>query len=300
MNLKQQRSFTENTIRQNLLRHSSLAIIKGVVGVLGSTTLLVDSCRNGAEAIVSFINWYGVRGSNKATREDQAQLRVFSEATLTIVTIVLMFVFGLELGISALKAMMIGKPPVTTWVPVITIVLAYGVHVLLFPLKIQRAEFLPTLLVFTGTALSAIGSTFAIEPLMYVNPLCTVALVLLLLKYGYQLANNAVSRNIGVEEHPSDINEFKTAVQRIQGVVTVEDLSARELGHYVVADITISVNPRITVQEGHEIARRVKFFLMQRFGHITDVNVIVKPYDPRYPYKSNCDPNEEASPTLLQ
>jgi divalent metal cation (Fe/Co/Zn/Cd) transporter len=98
----------------------------------------------------------------------------------------------------------------------------------------------------------------------------------------------------------ADLNEFKAAIQRIEGVITVEVLRAREHGHYVVAEVVITVNPRISVLEGNEIAKRVKYFMMKRFSHVTDVSVHVEPYDPGYPYKSNHDPNQEQMPTLLQ
>lgn len=100
------------------------------------------------------------------------------------------------------------------------------------------------------------------------------------------------------KEEPAD--ELMQIAQRVEGVVTVQSLKAREHGHYVIAEIVISVNPRITVLEGHEIAKRVKTLLMHRFLHLSDVVIYVEPYDPGYPYKSNHDPNQEQMPTLLQ
>lgn len=94
--------------------------------------------------------------------------------------------------------------------------------------------------------------------------------------------------------------ELMAVVQRVEGVVTVQSIRAREQGHYVVAEIVISVNPRITVLEGQDIAKRVKLLLMHRFLHLTEVSIYVEPYDPGYPYKSNHDPNQEQMPTLLQ
>jgi hypothetical protein len=95
-------------------------------------------------------------------------------------------------------------------------------------------------------------------------------------------------------------DELMAVVQRVEGVVTVQSLRAREQGHYVVAEIVISVNPRITVLEGQDIAKRVKLLLMHRFLHLSEVMIYVEPYDPGYPYKSNHDPNQEQMPTLLQ
>ncbi|WP_168121646.1 cation transporter dimerization domain-containing protein [Paenibacillus sp. HB172176] len=97
-----------------------------------------------------------------------------------------------------------------------------------------------------------------------------------------------------------DAEDFMQIVQRVEGVVTVESLRAREQGHYVIAEIVISVNPRISVLEGQEIANKVKLLLMHRFLHLSDVSIHVEPYNPGYPYKSNHDPNQEQMPTLLQ
>lgn len=101
-------------------------------------------------------------------------------------------------------------------------------------------------------------------------------------------------------EREESVEALMQIVQRVEGVVTVQSLRAKEHGHYVVAEIVITVNPRITVLEGQEIAKRVKTLLMHRFLHLSDVLIYVEPYDPGYPYKSNHDPNQEQMPTLLQ
>lgn len=88
--------------------------------------------------------------------------------------------------------------------------------------------------------------------------------------------------------------------QRINGVVAIESCEAKEQGHYVVATLTINVNPKITVQEGQEIAVRVRWLLMHRFTHLSDVIVHVKPFAPDYPYKSNDSASLDERPSLLQ
>ena len=109
-----------------------------------------------------------------------------------------------------------------------------------------------------------------------------------------------IGKKLKDEQREESAEELMQVVQRIEGVVTVESIRAREQGHYVTAEIVISVNPRITVLEGQEIAKRVKLLLMHRFLHLSEVMVYVEPYDPGYPYKSNHDPNQEQMPTLLQ
>lgn len=47
---------------------------------------------------------------------------------------------------------------------------------------------------------------------------------------------------------------------------------------YVIIDTKISVDPTITVDEGHAISARVKEILMNHFEEVHDVHVHVNPY----------------------
>ncbi|MFC6331546.1 cation transporter dimerization domain-containing protein [Paenibacillus septentrionalis] len=105
------------------------------------------------------------------------------------------------------------------------------------------------------------------------------------------------SNEQGAVENSEDI---KNVVLRMMGVIAVESCEAREQGHYVVATLTINVNPKITVQEGYEIGQRVRWLLMHRFTHLTDVVIHVKPFAPEYPYKSNETGSQEEFSTILQ
>jgi divalent metal cation (Fe/Co/Zn/Cd) transporter len=105
------------------------------------------------------------------------------------------------------------------------------------------------------------------------------------------------SAHRGRMENSEDI---KNVVLRMNGVIAVEACEAREQGHYVVATLTINVNPRITVQEGHDISQRVRWLLMHRFTHLSDVVIYVKPFVPDYPYKSNDTSSQEEISTILQ
>jgi divalent metal cation (Fe/Co/Zn/Cd) transporter len=66
----------------------------------------------------------------------------------------------------------------------------------------------------------------------------------------------------------------------------------------VIVDIKISVNPRITVSEGHDIGKAVKHQLLSNFSHVSDVFIHVNPYDPGYPYKDVSSEHPDF-PTLL-
>jgi len=114
---------------------------------------------------------------------------------------------------------------------------------------------------------------------------------------GAMLGKQRASAQAGRTENSEDI---MNVVLRMNGVIAVEACEAREQGHYVVATLTINVNPRITVQEGHDISQRVRWLLMHRFTHLSDVVIYVKPFVPEYPYKSNDSSSQEEISTILQ
>lgn len=87
-------------------------------------------------------------------------------------------------------------------------------------------------------------------------------------------------------------------VQRVRGVIRVDELRAREHGHYVIVDVKIAVDPMKTVEEGHDIGKAVKEHLIGTFSYVRDVLVHVNPYESPYPYRPP-DEGEDYSGKLL-
>jgi divalent metal cation (Fe/Co/Zn/Cd) transporter len=156
-------------------------------------------------------------------------------------------------------------------------------------------------IVLAGTGGAWLGGQWHLPFLSVIQPAAAAVIAIIVMYNGYRIIAGSVSQSKRPERsQEEDAAELSKAVERIEGVITVNGLRAWEQGHYVAVDIRISVNPRITVLEGHEIGRRVKDHLLKRFLHVSDVSIHVDPYDPGYPYKSNHDPNQEHIPTLLQ
>lgn len=90
--------------------------------------------------------------------------------------------------------------------------------------------------------------------------------------------------------HEEEAQGLVEAVEKVEGVMKVDKLFAREHGHYVIVDVKIGVNPHITVEKGHAIGKEVKYKLMNEFDHVQDVMVHINPYHTDFP-----DPGSELS-----
>jgi divalent metal cation (Fe/Co/Zn/Cd) transporter len=288
-----------SVIRAGIWGNGALALGKAACALLsGSTALMADSIRsiaNGAESLA-----YSFQVDKRSTtRMNNPES---SGASAIIIVSAVTLLLGVEIGLEAFRGWSSQSSAVPDWTAAVFALIALVLKEWLVPAAGNKLlDRLASLVTAAGTGCAAIGSYANLPALEAADPIAAMFVALIIVYKGYgcllQLTANRSSTALGHEEQDSAIMEV---LQRVEGVVTVESLRAREQGHYIVVHIVISVNPRISVLEGHEIAKRIKELIMQRFIHVTETTVHVEPYDPGYPYKSNHDPNQDHMPTLLQ
>ena len=80
--------------------------------------------------------------------------------------------------------------------------------------------------------------------------------------------------------HEEETEYLRKAVLSFPNVKQINELHAREHGHYVIVDLKIAVAPFITVEEGHRIGKKVKEKLL-KLPNVEDVMVHIHPYHPK-------------------
>ncbi len=305
MSTAQRYADAESASRTGFWGNMLLALLKGAAGSMtGSKALLADAFRTGAEAARDAAAWAGLRASRSnrsvvpggtARKErDKGEL-----ATPILMSVILLIV-GLEIAISAIRDIADGVESAPHWSALVAIAAGLAAQRLLLPPKDRQMGLYCSVASLVGAAVAIAGGWLELPALYYFDPAAALVIACIVTASGYRIATSMAlksDRNSAEEESSEELMQL---VQRIEGVVTVQAIRAKEHGHYVIAEMTICVNPRITVAEGQEIGKRVKQLVMKRFAHVTDVIVAVEPYDAGYPYKSNHDPNQEHMPTLLQ
>lgn len=294
-----------------------LAVMKGIVGFMsGSKALIADALHSASEVARSLAVLIGLKADKLPPDEDHPYGRGKAESVAAIIVSVLLLIVGIEIGVTSAKSIYYGieKPP--AGYALIAIIISIIVKEAMFQYKYRlgkklgnqalianawehRSDVYSSLAAFAGVGGALLGERFGIGYLMYLDPAAGVVVSVMILKMGYSLIVEAIHNTMDHVLRQEDAEELIKVVQRVKGVIAVDDLRAREHGHYVIVDVKISVNPRITVMEGHDIAKSVKQKLMNRFIHVSDVFIHVNPYDPGYPYKNNVDPEQDDFPTLL-
>ncbi|MDE0805284.1 MAG: cation diffusion facilitator family transporter [Acidimicrobiales bacterium] len=76
---------------------------------------------------------------------------------------------------------------------------------------------------------------------------------------------------------PAIVEEIRHETDHVPGVIAVEPPRVRWLGHRLVADLTINVDPDGSVHDGHAVATATRRHLKEVVAHIDDVHVHVHP-----------------------
>ncbi|QJC52859.1 cation transporter [Paenibacillus albicereus] len=280
--------------------HFGLALAKGASGaLLGSSAVLADAFRSAADACGSYLA-SGEASRHARSARSRRWLGGAEHAPAYLFSILLMLI-GLELAMLAAQDLLAPLETYPKWPAAFVVPACLLLRLLALRGTAPATEWLSSIAATAGAGAAWAGGESGVEWLLYLDPLASALIAVILVCKGYGLIMQAGRPR--VEPQPADealANSLMELIQRIDGVVTVE--AAQPLHHEgkLVADIVISVNPRISVMEGSEIARRVKTLVQKRFLQIVEVRICVEPYNPGYPYKSNHDPNQEHMPTLLQ
>ena len=74
------------------------------------------------------------------------------------------------------------------------------------------------------------------------------------------------------------LSAFSSLINSIPEVKRIDRLRAREHGHYVLVDLRVGVLGELTIQEGHDIMRKIKSVIMESHPDVDEVLVHLNPW----------------------
>src|SRR5699024_416216 len=140
-------------------------------------------------------------------------------------------------------------------------------------LKASAKDNLSDALTSFATALSVVLSRTGI---LWLDGAMAIVVGLIIIKSGYDIfKESAFSLSDGFPQE--DLDNYRKIVLMVPGVRAVSDIRGRNYGANVYIDITILVDPEISVQAGHAITEKQESALKQK-ADVTGIDVHVEPY----------------------
>ncbi len=140
--------------------------------------------------------------------------------------------------------------------------------------KVQAADHLSDIL---ATSAALLGILLAQIGLRFFDPLGAVIIGAFICWTGIKLIKE--NHNILLDAHPAEkyLDKIKECAVKCKGVTSVPHMRAHPVGAFYFLEITITVDGKLAVREGHDIAENLKRVLLNCENSLKDVIVHVEP-----------------------
>ncbi|MBM7648992.1 cation diffusion facilitator family transporter [Bacillus ectoiniformans] len=272
----------------------ALAIIKWVCGIAGnSRALIADAAHSASDVAGSLAVFIGLRAAKQPPDEDHPYGHGKAESVAAIIVAVLLALVGVEIGISSIQSFGHEIEPPNV-IAVYAVIFSIIVKEAMFQYKFRlgkrlksdalivnayehRSDVFSSIAALIGIGAAILGGKLNVDWLIYGDPVAGLFVSLLVLKMAWELGKESIHNTLDHVLHEEDAAHFHDIILSVPGVKKIGTLYAREHGHYVIIDLKISVDPHITVEEGHRIGKMVKAELMKA-ANVQNVLVHINPF----------------------
>ncbi len=265
-----------------------LAAVKLIVGYMGNSEgLRADGLNNTTDVIASIAVLIGLRISQKPPDRDHHYGHFRAESISSLVASFIMLTVGLQVliaaGLSLYNKEYQSPDMMTAWVSLFSFFVMYSVY--RFNLRLSRQIESQAMLaaahdnrsdsfVSLGAFVGIMGSQFG---LYWLDALTAVIVGVIIVKTAWDIFIHASHLlTDGFDE--KRLEDIRHTVANTTGVQSVYDIKGRMHGNLPLIDITIKVDPDLTVVQSHEIAEEIENRMLDRH-HIQHVHIHIEPLE---------------------
>ncbi|CAM3393851.1 MULTISPECIES: cation diffusion facilitator family transporter [Brevibacillus] len=257
----------------------------GVAIIAGSEALMADGLNNTTDVIASVAVLIGLRISRKPPDQDHPYGHFRAETIAALVASFIMLFVGIDVISGAIPSMFAPNQTapgmIAGYTALVTSIIMFGVYrynrelakktnsqALMAAAADNRSDALVSIGTFVGIA----GAQFQ---LLWLDPLAALVVGILIIKTGWGIFRETVHRlTDGFDQ--AKLEDLRTSIADIPGVVSISDIKARYHGSSVLVDVVVLVDPDLSVVESHTITEVIEERM--RLEHkIHDVHIHIEP-----------------------
>nr|WP_091170393.1 cation diffusion facilitator family transporter [Paenibacillus sp. 1_12] len=281
----------------SLISNVMLTILKLLVGLLfNSPVLLADGVHNAGDVIATIAALSSMRISKQPADEDHPYGHGKAEVLASGIVAVIMGLAAIYIGYEAVSAFF-EEPAQASVIALIAAFLSliwkqalyvYTIRVgkqtnskgLIATAYDHLADVYASLAAVVGIGLAFIGETYHIPYLSYGDPAAGIVVSILVLKLAIEMSLETVGILMDKTVSMEKLNEYAALIQSISQVKRIDRLRAREHGHYILVDVRVSIPGELSIQEGHDISRKIKGAIIENHSDVDEVLIHLNPWYP--------------------
>jgi cation diffusion facilitator family transporter len=258
-----------------------LALIKGVGGIVGNSYALVaDAIESTTDIVTSVMLWVGLRWSARPADQDHPYGHGKGEALVAAAIII---------GVKSIQNIITPhKIPEAFTLVILVVVIITKELLYRFVLKTSqeissgavkadafhhRSDAITSAAAFIGISIGLIGG----PGYEIADDYAALFASVIILINAYKIARPAIGELLDEDLDPTLTNEVRILAEKVDKVMAIEKIKIRKMGVFKVADMHIWVDKKLTVEEGHRIAHKVKDVIQQQYPLFADVMIHIEP-----------------------
>lgn len=280
----------------SLLSNVLLTIGKIMIGYLkGSPSLLADGIHNAADVLASAASLFSMRISQRPADLDHPYGHGKAEIIASAIVAMILAFAAIYMIFEAVQSFFepVQQPHLLALLAgVISIIWKQALYV--YTMRIGKEEKSKGLIATAYDHLSDVYASFAVvigvgSALLsqYIqwpflrrgDSIASVVVSLLILYLGYRMAREAVDVLMEKSVPEEKLKQYQAVIMQVPLVKRIDNLRARDHGHYILIDVRVSVPGNLTVKKGHDITKVIQKRLVNGFEDVQEVLVHVNPWD---------------------
>lgn len=281
----------------SLISNFILTVVKVVVGSLfSSTALIADGVHNGGDFIASIATISSMKLANQPADKEHPYGHGKAEDIATgIVSLILAFA-GIYLIYESMVALFHPASEASLWaLSAALISLLWKLGLYLYTIRVGKrldsksliataydhlADVWASLAAVIGIGFAKVGDVFDLSYAVYGDPIAGIIVSLLILKVAYEMGIQSI--NVLMESSVSEEKQkfYQDLILSFPEVKRIDLLRAREHGNYILIDIRIGVRGDMTIQEGHDITRKIRDAIKKEDPKVEEVLIHLNPWYP--------------------
>lgn len=265
-----------------------LIAVKGLAGILGgSVALQAEAANSLGDVFAIILVYFGLLAASRPQDAEHPYGHGRVEDLVANLMGVALVLFGAYLLFSSILELVRGelcKPEIITmWAAAANVVAKEAMYrfargrgeALRSPaLAAVAADFRSDVLVSIGVLAGILGAVVR-WPLL--DPIVSIPVALMVVFMGVRLYRSSVHALMDGMPEEDILDRAAAVAESVPMVGKVHDIKGRLSGSSVLLDMKIGVDPGLTVDEGHNIARQVQDTILEEMREISSVNIHIDP-----------------------
>ena len=273
-----------------ILFNTILAFIKLFAGIFSNSSAMIsDSVHSFSDVGTTIIAFIGIIIANKDDDDSHRYGHERLECVASIILSMILFMVGVEIGISGIKSLIKNDYGALPGVfSIVAAILSIVVKELMYHYTIRAARKVNSNALkadawhHRSDSLSSVGALFGIIlsrcGFPYFDIVASIVIAVIICKIGIEIFIDATDKLVDKSCNNEMVDEIKKVVLQQKGVLEIDDIKTRIFAEKIYVDIEISADGNKTLNETHAIAHKVHDAVEKTFSNVKHCMVHVNPY----------------------